>query len=782
MTGTIHKGALKMRDSFHAFLALIFVSTPGLAVTYEWDAENPSALGASAFQEIRLPKEAKPYERRAAADLSSYLQRIVKDRLLVDGVEGVVFHVGDTDFAKDKGYVSTRMPDEWWMVKSYGADVILNGGGSRGALYAVSHFLEDQCGVRWWSPQEEHVPSVDVLALPRLDRQGRPAFRLRDVYRAFHDRNLSIFAVHKRLNGTGGLGNYLGAEYGGSIRYGSPNHCHTFDLYIPGDKYFEAHPEWFSYDAREAKRIKREGQLCLTNRELREEMKKRLKAFIQADVAKFSKLGVPPPSLYDISENDNWNYCACTNCVAAKERWNMSGLLLDFVNDIASSVKDEYPHVIVNTFAYHGTETPPKGGKRAADNVMVRFCDTKSNQAAGMFEKGNTSFCEFLADWSKAAKNLSIWDYAITYTRELTGLPFPSEFHYADYFRECLKRGVYGFFWEHESAHKADMWELKYHLETKLMENPYLDGDELISTFMNEYYGKAGDRVFDYRKLLDAARRARNGNVGWFPALSDFDWISADDVAAANSLIDEAEKATEGREPFISRVKRVRVGLDRLVCLRCRSVCRKPTPEVIAAAERLKSFWKGWMVRYPGVTERKAMDEVLTAVGIAPPSRFRDREIYDFPVSFISPGAGLEKSVFLVDDPESESGRALRINADGCKNFDMPYTIGLYDRGNRKIVIRKSFPGPLSENGYAWYFIGEATIPEDSYIWLTGTWQTTLRLGHKKELHGRNFEMYASVKFTGRKYQAGSQDPSRIWIDRVILAVPEKGRGTATHE
>jgi len=44
MTRTIHKGALKMRDTFHALVALLLVSTPGLAVTYEWDAENPQPI------------------------------------------------------------------------------------------------------------------------------------------------------------------------------------------------------------------------------------------------------------------------------------------------------------------------------------------------------------------------------------------------------------------------------------------------------------------------------------------------------------------------------------------------------------------------------------------------------------------------------------------------------------------------------------------------------------------------------------------------------------------
>ncbi|MBR4653906.1 MAG: DUF4838 domain-containing protein [Kiritimatiellae bacterium] len=725
------------------------------------------AAVAGPLYEIRTPEAAQPWEKRAAKELGDYLARRVAGQFAVDGRGGVVLHVGDTPFAVSKGYISSRMPDEQWLVRSYGSDILLNGGGTRGALYAVFHFLEDVCGVRWWSPQEEFVPPASPLVLDRLNLSGRPAFRMRTLHRGMREPNAGDVAARLRLNG------FARAGLGFGYRYGSPNGCHTFDHYLPADKYLKDHPEWYSCEAKTGKRRggQHGGQLCLTNPEVREQMKKRLREFIEKDRADAKKRGIHPPTIYDISENDNWTYCACTNCVAAQERWNLSGLMVDFINDIASSVRDDYPDVIVNTFAYHGTEEPPKGGIVGADNVMVRLCDTQSNMAAGMFEPGNTRFRDFLEAWSKAVRHLSIWDYAITYTRELTGLPFPSEFHYADYFRECSVRGVFGFFWEHESPHKADMWELKYFLETKLMEDPMLDSDELIATFMREYYGPAGDHVLAYRRRLDAARRAHNGKVTWFPSLSEFDWIQPEDVAACQDILVAAERATGGREPFLSRVKRVRVGMDRLVCLRARSSGGTDAPEARDAAERLKAFWPVWMERYPKSGRRRASDELVAAIGIPPPKRFAGMRIHDFPAQLINPGSGVEKTVRIVDDPESEAGRAIQVDADGSHHYNLPYTIGLYDGGASRTVIKKTFPKPLSESGYAWYEIGKAKIPDSkkSYIWLTGTWQTSLSLKDKVELFGRTFTIYASVKFTGRKYRPGSDEPSRIWIDRVVL-------------
>ncbi len=716
--------------------------------------------------EIRLPKEAEPHEDWASRELGSYLARRVIGSLTVEGLDGVTFHVGDTPLAMEKGYSSKNMLDEQWIVKSYGSDVVLNGGGTRGAIYAVSHFLEDFCGVRWWSPSEDFVPPATPLVLPRLNVSGRPAFRLRTLYTGLQEPNADRVAAHLRLN------DFRSLASGGGFRYGSPGHCHTFDKYLPVEKHFKDHPEWYSFLKSSNCRVggQHGGQLCLTDPGCRAAMKDRLKEFIAADRADSARLGIAPPTVYDISENDNWNYCECEKCLEAKGLWNQSGLMLDFINDIASSIRNDYPDILVNTFAYHGTEAPPKGGKCAADNVMVRLCNTQSNRAAGMSDPDHTRFRDNLDGWAKSARHISIWDYAITFTRELTGLPLPSEFYYAGYFRACTVRGVRGFFWEHESPHKADMWELKYFLETKLMENPLLDSDELIRTFMNEYYGAAGGKVLEYRCRLDAARRARKGFVSWFPSLSDFEWLTEDDIASGLTFLAAAERATGGEEPFLSRVRRVRVGLDRLVCLRARASGRADTPAAREAAARLKAFWPLWMDRYPAKGRRSSADELVAAIGLPPPKRFFDRRICDFPAQFISPGSGNEKSVRIVDDPESEVGRAIQIDADDSDHYNLPYVIGLYDMAAQRSVVKKSFPRPLSETGYAWYDVGVGVIPtNNATIYLSGTWQTHISMKDKKELYGRKFAIHVSAKFTGRKYRPGSDEPSRIWIDRVVL-------------
>ena len=85
------------------------------------------------------PSEPKSWERTAAKELEACLSQAIGEGAVSVGADAArgdarppVFHVGDTEFAKAKGLVG--LEDERWVVRSFGGDVILNGGGSHGAL------------------------------------------------------------------------------------------------------------------------------------------------------------------------------------------------------------------------------------------------------------------------------------------------------------------------------------------------------------------------------------------------------------------------------------------------------------------------------------------------------------------------------------------------------------------------------------------------------------------------------------------------------------------------
>ncbi|MBQ7650144.1 MAG: hypothetical protein IJS15_04250, partial [Victivallales bacterium] len=131
---------------------------------------------------IQGPDSPKPYEANAMKELGDYLAKRIDGTFSIGGNSQVTFHVGDTQFAKTKGLLSSQLKDEQWIIKSFDSDVILNGGGTRGALYAVYHFLEDYCDIHWWNEYEEYVPKASSLDLPSINATGKPTFLYRDIY------------------------------------------------------------------------------------------------------------------------------------------------------------------------------------------------------------------------------------------------------------------------------------------------------------------------------------------------------------------------------------------------------------------------------------------------------------------------------------------------------------------------------------------------------------------------------------------------------------------------
>ena len=694
-------------------------------------------------------------------DVRKYLKlRTSSGEFTIGGVAPRVVHVGETAFARTNGLSAAGMKDEEWAIRSFGGDLVLNGKG-RGLTLAAVHFLDDECGIRWWSEYEKHVPAGD-LRLKAIDRRGRPAFAIRDV--CVTPRNLpgaSLFQAYSLLNGRGDL------RYGRISRFGSGGSCHTFDKYLPPSKHFKAHPEWYSLD--KAKGVRTQSQVCLTHPEVRAEFKRQLRLNIEKDRARLAATPDAMPHVYDISQNDRQSYCECPACEAVIAQKGCSGLMLDFVNDLAESIRSEYPDVKLMTFAYNWTVEPPKDGTCAADNVIVRFCNTKSNLAGSILDPDNTWLLDMLKGWSAHAKHLAVWDYAITYAKGSKGFPLPGEFGYKDLFKAYRDYGVISVFFEHEDQHEADMWELKYRLETKLMDDPDADADRIIAEFMDEYYGAAGKKLLSYRRRLWEARIARKGFVRWTPSANAFDFIDESDLAACIGMLDEAESLVSGDVVRLARVRRARVGLDLLVVYRDRIAGNAGSERSRQALSRLNNDWLAWISRYPDKTGEWKRFEKLSTIGVPPPEKFRGQEIVDFTAAMMKDPKEHGGGMFA--DPTSPVGFAMKLSWDHDKSkaLELPFAAGLYDHIGSRSIVSAKFDKPIGE-GWQWYYIGRGRPTANSRIWITRSWFVYVNGKRFCEIWDKDWDIWVSAKFTGPKYGMYSADgKSDVWIDRVVL-------------
>ena len=734
---------------------------------------------------VKGPENPKPHETTAVKELQEYLGRRIDGRLEIGGKSPVVFMVGDTELAKEHGLLSNKIEDERWIIKSIGDKVLINGGGTRGVLYATYHFLEDYCGIHWWSNWEDYVPKASPLKLAALDVTGKPMFLYRDIYSSPRQPQDAVTAIRVRMNRCGSTP--IPASLGGSFNYGPPDHCHTFDWYIPPKKYAAEHPEYYSW--RNGKRIigeKNGGQLCLTNPDLKPIFLENLLKFIEQGEEKAKKDGVNPPRIYDISMNDTQHRCECEKCKAEEEKYNPSGFYLNFLNWLAEEVAKVHPEIYISTLAYHYTEPPPKGGVRAADNLIIKLCDTRTNQAASILEDCNKIYKDFLSEWKNYAKNLFIWDYAIVF-QGMTGLPFASEFHYGDLYRTYYENNVTGLFWEHEWGFKADMYELKFFLETKLFEDPYQDVDKLIDTFMDCYYGAAGRQVLAIRKEMDKIRKEKKAIVTWMPSVGSFTFL-ADDIVRLQAMYDKAEEAVKDDELLMAHVRRSRLGLDRLTCMLGKPMIyhggdiadRKELGSRQAMA-RLQESWVGWYKRLNAhQNEINDVKRELETYGVgmkaAPvPKELEGRRFYDFYAIHLK--VWDKNTQVLVDDAEATNGKAIRVDVDSSDNryFDLPFEIGFYDDNAEKSLGSKSFGKIPEGSGYHWYKLpNPVTIPENGLFYMTRAWTTQLKTGYP-QLIGKTFEIWASAKFTGKQFHPEQvNEHEYIFIDRVVLIEPEK--------
>ncbi|MBO7090486.1 MAG: hypothetical protein J6W23_01785, partial [Victivallales bacterium] len=103
----------------------------------------PSLMMAQSYF-IKGPENPKPSERTAIQEMTEYLARRIGDKTLsIGGKTPVTFQIGDTELARLQKCLSSELEDERWVIRSVGDQVLINGGGTRGVLYATYHFLED---------------------------------------------------------------------------------------------------------------------------------------------------------------------------------------------------------------------------------------------------------------------------------------------------------------------------------------------------------------------------------------------------------------------------------------------------------------------------------------------------------------------------------------------------------------------------------------------------------------------------------------------------------------
>lgn len=493
---------------------------------------------------IVLSSEASESETFAASELQKWLGEVSGVTLpVVDeggGVKGKRIIVG---YGKDlsgimPGEGKPSVSDESFRYCSVGGDIAIWGGARRGTMYGVYSFLENELGCRWYTKSVSVAPSRKSWSFRVLDHSESPAFAVRNVY--YKDADDDLWAARNKNNGISVQSTAVPvARTGGAEYYWG---VHTFNVFVPVSKYFETHPEYFSL--RDGKRTSEKTQLCLSNPEvlqlcvdgLRKVMRKR-----------------PEFTIYDLSQNDNGKPCQCEKCRALVKKYgSQSGAILHFVNQVADSLKEEFPDKFIGTLAYQYSVEAPVGIK-PRDNVVVRLC-TDRNCHAHSIDKcsSNKTFKNTLSKWSQIAKHLFIWDYVVSFSQYL--VPFPNFQTFQPNLRLFSKSNVIGVMEQaNYQSSGGELAELRAYVLCKLLWDTEEDVDALVNDFISGYYGPgAGKFVRQYYDNLCASVNYSKHML--FNATVDDSFVTPKFINDGINLFAKA-KAAAGNDEYRKRVE-----------------------------------------------------------------------------------------------------------------------------------------------------------------------------------------------------------------------------------
>ncbi len=529
------------------------VKMPSLKVTVLRNAPEGALViskdGKSQYAVVIPVKKNKTFET-AANELAAHLN-------LMTGVEFPViteneykgqpaFFIGPVSASKKvfDDHLFTKDRADTVAVKFQNQNIYLSGKGNSGPLYAVYTFLEDYCGIRWWTQGESFIPRYQTFGVMPKDYRYSPVLISRG---AFYRAASGVQAARSKAND---FYSYVPEGYGDRMLV--IGKVHTFNQFMPPAKYFDKHPEWFPLIG--GRRQKGDDyQLCLTNEEMTAE-------FTRICLQKIAEN--PEYPLISISQNDSDKKvpCACPACSAVVKEDNESGLYMRFVNKVAAEIKKKYPGKFVQTLAYHESLMPPKKTV-PLDNVIILYCPISMDYARSLESgKNNEKSRNYLQQWSKITDKLFIWNYVCNFKNYV--YPHPNYRNLAADLRYFIRNNAIGIFEQGDfGCSIGDFVRPRAWILQKLLWDPSLDEQALAAEFFNGYYGPAGPALRKYLRFMCDELEKSGAVLETVYTTPDF-WLTYDIIVKARKIYAEAEKAVAGHPVFAERVRRERLPLD----------------------------------------------------------------------------------------------------------------------------------------------------------------------------------------------------------------------------
>jgi hypothetical protein len=523
-------------------LALGSVTVPTLAATITL------AQGGQPTATIVIPAQANALEKRAGADLRSYVRAICRVELPLhtDGqaVPGAGLYVGQCAPTRPEDLPDPKLNPETFALHVRDGSVFLTGRHPTPTYFAAAAFLE-LLGVRWFAPGAlwEYIPrgtpgelSVEVKDTVSVPTTSPRVWSGHSWTADWKDWSLRNRAVLSEVVPRRQFQNYLHRVF-------------------PVETYGQSHPEY--YPLVNGKRwLPSPGDThwrpCESNPEV---------IRLTVEYARKYFDGDPNRDSFSVGMDDIANLCGCPNCRAwdprpdSYEKGEFSDRHYKFVNAVAREVAKTHPDRYIGTLIYSIARDLPETVDKLEPNVFGYITETSALWWNPQIKAADQ---ELTRQWARRCRHLSRYDYY--------GFGCFTPRYYPHIMAAQLRFdksvGMEGMYTENYSvlANTAPM----FYAYAKLSWDHRQDVDRLLDEFMQGMFGHAAKPMKQYFALLERAYLTpRPGRSGWEHrrvtqmALT----MSGADVDRGFQLLDEAA-AQAGNRQVRERIAVVRAGLQ----------------------------------------------------------------------------------------------------------------------------------------------------------------------------------------------------------------------------
>ncbi len=477
----------------------------------------PITINGTPVEEYRIiPGEAE-VEKLAAEEFAKYCEKISGKRPCGVGPKDIFVRIEPGEVQNEDGFKVTVKGDQMFIF----------GGGTRGMMYAIYDIFQKYLGVRYFTPTVEklgcggNIPEGEYTYIPKFNS------RMMIVGAKCMDAD---WCIKNKID------NYINVKYpswhSSPYRLCNGRWQHTFERIFNTSSAGEINP-------------------CLSDRDNIAKIIEYTKKELRSD---------PNANAIHISQFDNHETCKCDRCNRISiEEGSRGGPLIRMINEVADAIKEEFPDVVIETFAYQFSRKPTKTAPRP--NVMIQFCNIEACFVHPVYDKAceeNRQMYEDFMGWKKLTPNINVWDYFINAVNYV--VPFPN----FDTIRQNMAFwadndvvNMYAF--SNGAAENCNFDDLRPYLLARVMENPYISEVEykkLIDEFLETYYGAGWRYIRTYMDIIHAEIKRHHMHDNNIPILT----VNPTFIYEIHDVIEGLwDKAEELAGDLIENVRRSRL-------------------------------------------------------------------------------------------------------------------------------------------------------------------------------------------------------------------------------